>query len=206
MDEWLVLGWLTRVLLGGGLLLLLARVAMAFTVQPIRRQRLGEWGLVSALALAVLSLHRPWLPLPEWLQATTTAVTDRGLPKVDASFDTDRPAATESGVAEPMVVPVTSGQPTCGEVIPNAILAEPAWATGSLRAHVATLLVGAYAVGAALVLARRLLGHVALARLMRRTRSAPAHVERLFADIAGPAARLACGSPIDCACRSVAGY
>jgi hypothetical protein len=45
------------------------------------------------------------------------------------------------------------------------------------------VLLGLYAAGAALLLGHRLLGHAALARLLRRTRPAPPSVERVFAEL-----------------------
>ncbi len=62
-------GWLVRSVVGGGLLLLLTWVLIKRTRQPARRQRLGEWGVVAALLLAVLSLGPAWLPV-SWLPAT----------------------------------------------------------------------------------------------------------------------------------------
>src|SRR5712692_3137983 len=65
-------GWLVRSVVGGGLLLLLTWVLIKRTRQPARRQRLGEWGVVAALLLAVLSLGPAWLPV-SWLPATRVA-------------------------------------------------------------------------------------------------------------------------------------
>ena len=62
-------GWLIRSVAGGGLLLLLTWVLIKRTRQPARRQRLGEWGVVAALLLAVLNLGPAWLPV-SWLPAT----------------------------------------------------------------------------------------------------------------------------------------
>src|SRR4051812_36679655 len=56
--------WLLHALVGGGLLLLLARGLLARTAQPARRQRLGEAGLGAALLLALLSLGPAWLAVP----------------------------------------------------------------------------------------------------------------------------------------------
>jgi beta-lactamase regulating signal transducer with metallopeptidase domain len=57
-------GWLLHCALGGGLLLLLVYGLMRRTGQPARQQRLGEWGLVAALLVAVLSLCPAWLVIP----------------------------------------------------------------------------------------------------------------------------------------------
>jgi beta-lactamase regulating signal transducer with metallopeptidase domain len=53
--------WLAQTVVGGGLLLLMARVLMARTEQPARRQRLGEWAITVALLFPVLSLVPAWL-------------------------------------------------------------------------------------------------------------------------------------------------
>src|SRR5205807_2048441 len=55
--------WLLHTALGGGLLLLIAWLAMRLTRQPARRQRLGEMGLAGALLIGVLSLAPAWLIL-----------------------------------------------------------------------------------------------------------------------------------------------
>lgn len=61
-------GWLVRSVLGGGLLLLLTWVLIKRTRQPARRQRLGEWGVVAAMVLAISSLAPAWLHV-SWLPA-----------------------------------------------------------------------------------------------------------------------------------------
>lgn len=55
--------WFVRCALGGGLLLLIVSACMSRTQQPARRQRLGEWGIVAALVLAVLSLGPSWISI-----------------------------------------------------------------------------------------------------------------------------------------------
>jgi hypothetical protein len=59
---WVTTGtWVCHSAAGGGLLLLLAWLLMQRTRQPARQQRLGEYGLVAALLLAVLGLGPAWL-------------------------------------------------------------------------------------------------------------------------------------------------
>src|SRR5215831_12305207 len=53
--------WLFHSAVGGGLILLLTWVLMRRTPQPAKRQRLGEFGIIAALAVAVLSLGPAWL-------------------------------------------------------------------------------------------------------------------------------------------------
>jgi beta-lactamase regulating signal transducer with metallopeptidase domain len=66
-------GWLLHCALGGGLLLLLVYGLMRRTTQPARQQRLGEWGMVAALLLAVLSLCPAWLIIPVHLAVPVEA-------------------------------------------------------------------------------------------------------------------------------------
>jgi beta-lactamase regulating signal transducer with metallopeptidase domain len=80
--------WWLHTSVGGGLLLLLTWWLMRRCRQPARRQRLGEWGMASALLLAVLCCAPKWLlvplessPLPE--SALTVAVA--GAPEPVAS-------------------------------------------------------------------------------------------------------------------------
>jgi beta-lactamase regulating signal transducer with metallopeptidase domain len=55
--------WLVHSAAGGGLLLLLVWGLVRHTRQPARQQRLGEWGVLAALLLTVLSLAPAWLVL-----------------------------------------------------------------------------------------------------------------------------------------------
>src|SRR5258707_15226861 len=57
-------GFLLRSALGGGLILLLAYLGLRLTGQPARQQRLGEWGLMAALLLVVLSVLPGFLIVP----------------------------------------------------------------------------------------------------------------------------------------------
>src|SRR5436190_14282501 len=64
-DAWLLPAlWLLRVALGGGLVLLLTWAVVRRLRQPARRQRVAEWGVVAALALAGLALTPSWLLIP----------------------------------------------------------------------------------------------------------------------------------------------
>jgi len=55
--------WLVRSAVGGGLILLLTCALMFLIRQPARQQRLGEWGMLAALILAVLNCGPAWLPV-----------------------------------------------------------------------------------------------------------------------------------------------
>ena len=57
-----VSGWLLHSAVGGSLVLLLTFLLMHWTRQPARRQRLGEFGLMAAMLVGLLSLVGPsWL-------------------------------------------------------------------------------------------------------------------------------------------------
>src|SRR5262245_4093032 len=56
--------WLPQTLLGGGLLLLLARALAGRLRQPARRQRLAELAVLSALLITLFSLGPRWLVVP----------------------------------------------------------------------------------------------------------------------------------------------
>src|SRR5688500_1190687 len=61
---WLTVAqWMLRAGVGGGPTLALSWLAMRRVRQPGRRQRLGEAGLLAALALAVLALWPAWIPI-----------------------------------------------------------------------------------------------------------------------------------------------
>src|ERR1051326_2836880 len=57
-------GWLWHSAVGGGSLLLLAWLLLRRCRQPAHKQRLGEAGLLAALAVGVLSLAPGWLMVP----------------------------------------------------------------------------------------------------------------------------------------------
>src|SRR5258708_21576664 len=52
--------WLMRSVAGGTLVLLVASMLMRCTLQPVKQQRLAEWGLAAALVLAGLCWLQPF--------------------------------------------------------------------------------------------------------------------------------------------------
>src|SRR5262249_39789584 len=74
-------GWWLHSALCGGLILLVV-CALAFACrQPAWKQRLGEWGMLAALVVAVLSLSPPWmviaaLPVPDFSQFISTSIVE----------------------------------------------------------------------------------------------------------------------------------
>jgi beta-lactamase regulating signal transducer with metallopeptidase domain len=197
------LGWLVHTLLGGGLLLLAARLLMAGVRSPARRQRLGEWAMVAALLLPLLALAPAWLlvPLPTrptpasaQEEAPTIPAPEQAAPEAEApplpedviiaevpAGVLDLPPAEALPPPEAAPAPAASGR-AADEAAP--------WLLPSPRA-LAWLVIAAYGCAAALLLGRWLLGHLALWRLLRTASAAPAQVARLFAEVgAGRRSRL----------------
>ena len=78
---WITIGdWVLQTACGGGLVLLIAWAALKLCRQPARRQRLGEWGVVSALLFGGLILGPRWLivPLPSGFAAIVAPGPARG--------------------------------------------------------------------------------------------------------------------------------
>jgi tetratricopeptide (TPR) repeat protein len=179
-------GWLLHSAVGGGVLLLLTCLLIRRTRQPARRQRLGELGLAAALVLALLSLRPPWLVLPYPVPAAPPPARAEAAPPVSPDDELvfawlEPPAAPEGpALAPPGPVPQAAVEPA-----PAPESASPWW---QFLLPLLPWLVVAHAVGAALLLSRWLLGHWALARLLRGATPAPAEVARLFEAMA-PARR-----------------
>jgi beta-lactamase regulating signal transducer with metallopeptidase domain len=182
--------WLARTALGGcGLLLLVWLLALA-TGQPVRRQRLAEFGLAAALLLAVLSLGPAWfsIPLP-WLQPATqpqASTSEPSDPPEDAGIVFHAGVQPGGLSVDPESEPTAQG----GDPVPDAVLAvstdERASSAPVLSlAPSARWLSALYFAGALLVLGRWLLGQVALWRFLRTAVAAPEPVARLFADMTG---------------------
>src|SRR5882672_1324280 len=67
-------GWLLRTTLAGGVVLLIGTLWMAFTRQPVQRQRIGELALLAALLVALPAALPTWWSLPGGGQSTTNKV------------------------------------------------------------------------------------------------------------------------------------
>jgi hypothetical protein len=102
-------GWLLHCALGGGLLLLVAWGLMRRTAQPARQQRLGEWGLVAALLVALLSLCPAWLVIPIRLAPSK---------EVPATSRVEATPSTKRALGLPQ--PGTMGNPRSTEIPQNA--------------------------------------------------------------------------------------
>ncbi len=218
-------GWLLRSALGGGLILLLAYLGGRLTRQPARQLRLAEWGMRAALVVAVLALLPGWvtIPLPvatppQREEAKVTAA-DRRTETPPASPREAGPAAEETRDDVLLAWLLPGPDVAAGEPEPPAPAAAPAapaapapaaatatrpWSLEEIVAAVIGWLAVAYAVVAAGLLARLLLGYLALAWLLRKARPAPGEVVRLFESLtpAGRRPRLLVSdrlrSPISC--------
>jgi hypothetical protein len=164
---WLTIAqWMLRAGVGGGAILALTLLAMRRVKQPARRQRLGEAGLLAALALAVLALWPAWIPIHYGAAET---------PRVDFDFAVlagTLPGAQAAGAQAAERGPLApAALRQALQRLPEAPLATPRpWPDGLQPALLA--LVALYTGGAAIFLTRWLLGLVGLRRLIRASTSA----------------------------------
>src|SRR6266849_3790864 len=97
--------WLVRSAAGGGPVLLVAWLLASRIRHPALRQRLGEWGLASALLLAVLSLAPAWLlitvPLDSAANPAPAETADPAKSSPEEAVVTPYPAAGLSSPALP---------------------------------------------------------------------------------------------------------
>jgi beta-lactamase regulating signal transducer with metallopeptidase domain len=194
-------GWLLHCALGGGLVLLLTRVLMARTRQPALQQRLGEWGLAAALVVAACSLGPAWLVVRWTLPDEPATAAAPTLPR--PAEPEPVPEAADAPAPDPAVIfwPSEATGPDGAlpaEELPTEPAAPaispppapppdvPAAPAPEMTAVLAFAVGVAYLLIAGLLLARWLLGHLAVARLLRGATPAPAEVAGLFAALAGP--------------------
>jgi beta-lactamase regulating signal transducer with metallopeptidase domain len=173
--------WLLHSALGGGLLLLLTLVAMRLTRQPARRQRLGEFGMTAALLLAILSLAPAWL----LVDVPPAAVPEPARASAPAARPSPSGESLDEGALAALPLPEQTPFQVASHVDlfePPAPLSTPDVAPRPAFADIPWLaLLGvAYGLGAALLLARGLIGYLGLWRLVRTAESAPVAVHRLF--------------------------
>jgi hypothetical protein len=172
------MAWLLHTVTGGGLLLLLAWWMVRRQRNPVRRQRLGEWSVVAALALALLSLAPAWiyLPLPS-SHAPAPPASASALPAapLPAFPDWNGGGGFVADLGEIEGVPAATVD--CGP-LPETTTRD--W----LREHFVRVVLAAYGLAAALLLGRWLLGHWALWRLLRAARPAPDEVAWLAEKLA----------------------
>jgi beta-lactamase regulating signal transducer with metallopeptidase domain len=191
-------GWLAHTAAGGGLLLLLTAALVRRTRQPARQQRLGEWGLAAALLVALLSAGPAWLVLPWIPAAEPSAAAEEPAwgpsPPPEPFSEAPVPLPAEILVLPqgPFPAEAPGGLPLLPEQTGNGAAepeSHPLPASSreplTLEELLAALAALVYAGGACLLLGRWLLGHVALARLLRGAAPAPPAVARLFDEAAG---------------------
>ncbi|HYT87949.1 MAG TPA: hypothetical protein VEL76_04460, partial [Gemmataceae bacterium] len=179
MSSWTTAGtWLLHCGVGGGLLLLLTCFLVSRARQPAIKQRLGEWGLAAALVVALLSLVGPAWLIVAWPAADAPPIEAPPSVPVFDVFLPDEPG--QPGRADwPPVAPDVLAEPI--PPLPPEVAALPRRVEGpaipwwrSLAADLLPGLVALYALGAAFLLGRWLLGHAVLIRLLRRATPAPA--------------------------------
>jgi beta-lactamase regulating signal transducer with metallopeptidase domain len=184
MSQSAVAGWLIQMALGGGLVLLLARLVMAHVGAPAARGRLGEVGVLSALLLGALALGPRWLPiaLPGWAAPASPVVSkaEPVRPAVPAplempfdEFPGIEPDCPPADLLQPVAPPEAASIPA------TAVTQEVDW-----RQWIVTALLAGYAGVAGLFLLRWLLAHAALAWLLRGARPAPASVAEILEELA----------------------
>ena len=181
MNEiWTLAGiWMLRTALGGGLLLLVTCLLMRWTRQPVRRQRLGDMGLLAALLTALLCAIGPsWLVIAYSRGERTTGLQ----PVADSRFQTLNP---DWAMAQPRDLHVALVE------IPDLPAITPLPASEDLPVESANWIEPAIKVAmlataaiAAFFTVRLLLGYVGLLRLLVRSESPPPEVRGLFETMA----------------------
>ncbi len=196
-------GWVLHSAVCGGLLLLLAWLGQRLVRQPALRQRLGEWGVLAALAAAILCLAPAWLvisvpvpaaPVPAALAEAPTAEApgpSGGSNPVPPEVSADETVLLLFDETNPRTLagPVGAAGPLPGERPPDASEPPPATADVSPANVLLAVLGVGYAVVASVVLGHWLLGHLALWRLLRAAEPPPPDIERFFRSLAPPGTR-----------------
>jgi len=179
MNEWLgsASWWVLATAVGGGAVLSIAGLAMRRAPGPITRQRIGEWGILAALLVAVLKFTPAWWtipdPRPQSVACACPAVAPAPpseAPSVDLAPRDELLADVPTAYAAPEPEPAAA---------PPAAACEPAAAGSWFDA----LLLG-YAGVAGLFSARWLAGQWALAHIVNRARPAPETVQSVFDELA----------------------
>jgi beta-lactamase regulating signal transducer with metallopeptidase domain len=172
------LTWLVRAALGGGLVLLVAWWRVRRIESPARRQRLAEGALVAALFVALLGLAPHWISvrLPSWQVAQPAPAVPQ--PETVPPAE-EPPFEWPAFVFEPLDEPIAEVAP------PAPVAAAKPDAPVAINWDVfARLVVSAYALVAATLLAWWLAGHVALWWTLRRRGAVPERLATLFDELA----------------------
>ncbi len=190
-------GWLLPGVLVGGFLLLLATALALWAGEPVRRQRLADYGVVAALLAVALSFGPRWLSL-SFAPAESPAPAPVATPMPDAPappLQPEQPADTGGWVELPpapaVEAPAAPAAPSPAPEPPALAVTEPpaappagvAWP--DLLPSLLGWLGAAHAAGAAVLLARWALGHVGLWRLLRAAEPVPAEVAAVCRSLCG---------------------
>jgi beta-lactamase regulating signal transducer with metallopeptidase domain len=202
--------WMLHSACGGVLILVVAWGLMRRCRQPVRRQRLGEVGVLAALAAGVLSVGPAWLVVPvltrenaKGEQATVAPIgSAREVATTAPARESDLSALDNPDITPPFLfLPVTEPHllPNAGndflpavstELVssPHEAAAPPEESLSSSSSTAATSVASWIGIGygtlVTFLLVRWILGHLGLWRLIRTATSPPSEVHRLFLDMA----------------------
>ena len=176
--------WLARTSLAGGAILLMGIVGMVLIRQPARRQRIGELALVSGLLVAVLSALPSW-----WRLDFDRTLEDAPLtaPAHPPTLDQRPPGEFSTESDSPSIIGyyVLDESESALFTDWNAPATETATQQGTPSTAIPwiTVLGVAYCSLTLLFLLRCGFGYVALRRLWRRSRPAPARVREILGEL-----------------------
>lgn len=196
--------WLVQSAVGGGLILLLVCGLMLLVRQPVRRQRLGEWGTAAALLFAVLSLTPSWLHFTYSVPAEEEALVADVIEAAPLAVPLEQPYTLEINrnvnPAEPTPAPevvyyyrmddARGALPVLTQPGAPAAVSAPEPALNAPEPPIIDLqqtarwLVVCYTGAALVLIVRWLIGYLWLERLVRHSRQAPEAAALLFAEMA----------------------
>jgi beta-lactamase regulating signal transducer with metallopeptidase domain len=210
--------WPVRVALIGGVVLLLGRVLMLLTRQPVRRAVVGTATVAAALLVIPLSLLPGWLPVgvavpnPELASAPPVHAPTVEPPTAPEAINNGEfvflliPPAEDPGRAESSakVEAVHTALAPSATVAPTPV-ASAAEAV-SLPIDTTRLVVIVYAGVVGLLLGRLVIGHLTLSRRWKSAQPGPAWADEVFRDMAAdtcPRARMRVSSRTGPVCFGV---
>jgi len=200
LDEWLL-----KTTLAGGVVLLIGTLWMAFTRQPVQRQRIGEYALLAALFVAIPAALPSWWSLPgsSSISATNKALFGQSLPsnRVPPAGDNQNYVATnnesdndeladalESIISYYTLKTEEKEENDAARIVgPGDNVSDVSCTKGSLITlwtQWALRIVGFAYLGLVVVLLIRCsIGYYGLWRFWRQRRPAPAHVHAALAEL-----------------------
>lgn len=186
MEPSFLVGWIVRVLLSGGFVLLLTCAAVRLCRQPARRQRVAEWGLLGGLLAIGLSLAPSWLnvPLLRGEEEATARVEPPAPVENAAPLELEDALALLPEVGDEEIVAVDPFVPSDEQVAPTPSQpAEVAVAQAAEPENASLLLpvcLSLYLTGVFYFIARLIWGHVQLARFLATARPVSQETQQLF--------------------------